>query len=195
MLLMRPRLQRVKETCTCEHAVCTHTHTHTHTHIQSHTQTPLLSPTMKSRRNYQRNDSPADLQRSPLISIHLSFLSPSASQPLNSSVISDVSLSLFPCLAIYRIFFFLLCLSLATLSVIAFCTLVGLLFNKQQTDDINNVAGNCFFRREVGIMIQLISLSLCASLSHCLVRDRVSARFHKMFLVDFSEQFEFPHVK
>ena len=45
-----------------------------HTHTQS--QTALPSPTMMSRRrNYQRNDSPADLQRSPLISIRVSFLS------------------------------------------------------------------------------------------------------------------------
>jgi len=87
----------------CKHTVYTHS-VHTHTQCtHTHTQTSLLSATMKSRRYYQRNDSPADLQRSPVISIHLSFLPPSASQPLNSSVTSDVSL--FLCLTIYPIFF------------------------------------------------------------------------------------------
>lgn len=32
MLLMCPRLQRVKETCTCKHAVNKHTHIHNRTH-------------------------------------------------------------------------------------------------------------------------------------------------------------------
>ncbi len=96
------------------------------------TQTPLLNPTMKSQRNYQRKDSPADLQRSPLISIHLSFPSPSASQALKSYVMSDVSL--FLSLTIFPIFFSFLCLFAATLSVIAICTFIDLLFGKQQTD-------------------------------------------------------------
>lgn len=83
---MFPRLQRVKETCVCKQSVQTHNHTHT--------QTPLWNPAMKADTIIKGNNSPADLQRSPLISIHVSFLSPSACQPLNLSVISDVSPSL-----------------------------------------------------------------------------------------------------
>lgn len=53
-------------------------------HITPSNSVAARARAVESRGNYQRNDSPADLQRSPLVSIHLSFLS--ASQHLNPSI-------------------------------------------------------------------------------------------------------------
>lgn len=118
---------------TCKHVVYKDPNTHT----------PLLSPTMKSQCKYQRNDSPADLQRSSFQYIsHFSHY---------------ISISQFFrhvwCLAPS-----LLCLLLATSLCDSFVHL-GMFAFQWAAADINNDANDCFFSEEVGIMIQLISFS------------------------------------
>lgn len=82
--------------------------------IQTHAQTKaLLSATMKSCCNHQRNNSPADFQRSPLISVHPSFIFPAASPPPCLSFLMFLSFRL----PSTFIFFYPLCVLPATLTV------------------------------------------------------------------------------
>lgn len=143
----------------CEEWTCTHKHTvykHTNTNAELH----YGKPTQLWKEWFTCWSSKVSPHfNASLISLPLCIAT-------SQSVCHVWCLSLFLCLTIYPIFFFLLCLLRATLSVIAFCTLVGLLLIRQQTDDINNVSSDCLFRREV--MIQLISLfsfSVCFSFS------------------------------
>lgn len=116
---------KVKETCTCGH-------THTNIVGERHSE----KPTQLSKQWFTCWSSKV----SPHFNTSLISLTLAVSAP--------PFVCHFWCLTIGPIFFRLLCLSLATLIVIAFCTSPG--FDKQRSDNINKAASDCFFRKEVG---------------------------------------------
>lgn len=132
------------------HSVQTHTHVRAHksTHANTVAEPHYEKPTQLSKGWFTRWSSKVSPHfNTPFVSppppsLHLS-------RSIRPSLLMSLSLS-FSVSQSVPSFSPSFCLSLS--GAIASCTSVALLFNKQRADDINNVASDCLFRRESGIM-------------------------------------------